>query len=293
MKQLNKKVTLALLLSLCLLFSASCSRRNTENNPEDQANEGSEETETNDNESQKETHISGKVISVTHNSEGIAEFIILTENESVCRVTPGEFSLNAVNVGQEVLVTTDGSIAKSDPMQAVAKTVDVTKEFNNVPIPSEVYTVYGITASKVSEALPTSGFRFYRFSNYGECLDFLKENELSEEFEKAVGNTDISELTSSFFESRDLGVFIINNVENEGNQPNGVFHSDKTLYLYIERASQNTVLVNTEFDAFLMPLEKSAEILKGIVLTEHKLEPYEGEAEKKEENDDTLQTHPQ
>lgn len=293
MKKLNKKVSLTLLLSLCLLFSASCSNRKTEKDHEENSDKGSEQTETNDTESKKETHLSGKVISVTHNSEGITEFIILTENESVCRVTPGEVSLNAVTVGQEVLVTADGSVMKADPMQVVAKNVDVTSEFNDMPMPSEVYSVYGITASKVSEALPTSGFRFYRFSNYSECLDFLKENDLSAEFEKAVGNTDISELTSSFFENKDLGVFIVSGVENKGNQPNGVFHSDKTLYLYIERTSQNTVLVNTEFDAFLMPLEKSAEILKGIVLTENKLEPYEGATEKKEENNDTLQTHPQ
>ena len=290
MKKINKKVFLTLLISLCLLFAASCKKNKTETPPSGYPDEGSTQTETNENEPQKDTHLSGKVISVTHNTEGIAEFTILTEAESVCRITPGEISLNAVNIGQEVLVTADGSVMEADPMQAVAKNVDVTSEFNNMPLPVEVYSVYGITASKISEALPTSGFRFYRFSDYSECLDFLRENELSDEFDKAVGSTDISELTSSFFENKDLGVFIVNNAENKGNRPMGVFHSDRTLYLSIERTSQNTVLTNTEFDAFLMPLEKSTEVLQGIVLTENKLEAHQGETEGKDENNDPLQT---
>ena len=228
----------------------------------------------------EEVFLSGKVISVSHNSDGIADFTLLTDDSSVCRVTPGAISRNAVSVGQKVLVTVDGSVLESDPMQAVAENVDVTEEFNEMPLDIEVYTVYSITASKISEALTSSGYRFYRFGNYGECLDFLAENELSAEFEKTVGDTDISALTDAFFEKNDLCVFVVNSAGVNGNQVDSVYGNGDELYLSLVQTSENAVLVNTKFDVFLLPLSKDLETGEGFVLTEKYLEPNLGDEEK-------------
>ncbi len=228
----------------------------------------------------EEVFLSGKVISVSYNENGIADFTVLTDDESVCRVTPGAVSQNAVAVGQNILVTVDGSVLESDPMQAVAKNVDVTEEFNEMPMDIEVYTVYGVVASKISEALTSSGFRFYRFENFNECLDFLDENDLSAEFSEVVGDADISALTDKFFEQNSLGVFVVDSVENEGNQVENIYYSGGDLYLSLSQTSVNAVLVNTKFDVFLMPLEKDIDVRNGIVLVEKYLKPSLGETEK-------------
>lgn len=291
MKTLKNSTITAVLFLLCLLSAVSCGKKDDNENPAENINNGTEQTENNEEKPKEDIRIAGTVISVTYNSEGIADFLLLTENDAVCRVSPAALSQNSVEVGQEVLVTAEGSVMEADPMQAVAKSVDVTAEFNKMPLPVEIYKVYDITASKVSEALTSSGFRFYRFSTYEECLDFLEENELSAEFEKAVGNTDITALTDTFFEKNDLGLFIVNSAEEQGNQSSGVFHSNKTLYLAIDRTSENAVLVNTKFDAFLMPLNKNTEISKGIVLIKHYLKPSNGEDQGKDNEDETVQTN--
>lgn len=264
---------------LCILGClVSCGKNNPEESRVD-PNINSENSENSQNatEEKKEIHILGKVITVTHNSDGIADFTVLTEKGSVCRITPGSISENAISAGQEVLVTVDGEITESDPMQAVAKTVDITEEFNVTPTEIQVYSIYGISASKVAEALTSSGFGFYRFKSYDECLEFLQVNDLQAEFEKIVGNTDISALTESFFSENDLGLFIINSAEDKGNSINGVFHREDGLYLSITRNSKNTVLVNTKFDAFLLPLPKNLNFENGYVLTESYLEQNTGE----------------
>ncbi len=269
------------IIFLCILGClVSCGKNNTDDSRRDpdinSENSGNTENQTEEN---KETHISGKVITVSHNSNGIADFTVITEKGSVCRVTPGSISENAISAGQEVLVTVDGEITESDPMQAVAKTVDITEEFNVTPTEIQVYSIYGISASKVAEALTSSGFGFYRFKSYDECLEFLQVNDLQAEFEKIVGNTDISALTESFFSENDLGLFIINSAEDKGNSMNGVFHRKDGLYLSIIRNSQNAVLINTKFDAFLLPLPKDLNFEKGYVLTECYLEPNTGKTE--------------
>jgi len=267
-----------LLLILCCL--GSCGKNESEN-PQNDPNINSENSENTENKKEEntETHISGKVIRISHNSDGIADFTVLTDNDSVCRITPGSLSENAVTAGQEVLVTVDGKVTEADPMQAVAKTVDVTDEFNVTPTEIPVYSVYGIEASKVAEALTSSGFRFYRFKNYDECLDFLQVNDLYSEFTKAVGNTDISALTESFFSENDLGLFVVNSAENQGNELNGVLHREDGLYLSIIQNTENAVFVNTKFDAFLLPLSKDLTFKKGYVLTESFLNPNLGEDE--------------
>lgn len=268
----------ALIILLVLTAVTSCGKDKDEKFEQNLSGDVSEiENSSGSKDSEEKTFISGKVISVSYNSDGIAEFVLLTDNDAVCRVTPGAVSENAVAVGQKVLVTVDGSVMESDPMQAVAKNVDVTEEFNEVPISAEVYTVYDIVASKVSEALTGSGYRFYRFKNYGECLDFLEVNDLASEFNEAVGNTDISALTDSFFEKNDLGVFVVNSAESKGNKIDAVYYSGEDLYLSLVQTSENAVLVNTKFDVFLMPLSKDIEIGEGLVLIEKHLEPALGE----------------
>ena len=264
---------------LCILASIVSCGKNDSKDLQREPNISSENSEgsPNANVEQKEIHISGKVISVSHNSGRIADFTILTENDSVCRITPGSISKKTVSLGQEVLVTVEGKVTESDPMQAVAKTVDVTEEFNVTPTDIQVYAVYGIAASKVAEALTSSGFGFYRFTSYDECLKFLQTNDLYEEFKKTVGDTDISALTESFFSENDLILFITNNAENKGNKTTGVFLHESGLFLSITRNSQNTVLINTKFDAFLLPISKSLNFEKGYVLTECYLEPNFGE----------------
>lgn len=267
----------ALIMIFVLAAISSCGKG--DDSKDQNLNSGSEVENSAENGEKKdeETFLSGKVISVSRNSDGIADFVLLTDDDAVCRVTPGAVSQNAVAVGQEVLVTVDGSVMESDPMQAVAKKVDVTEEFNEVPLTVDVYIVYDIVASKVSEALTGAGYRFYRFKNYEECLDFLEVNDLSAEFDVAVGNTDISALTATFFEKNDLGVFVVNSAESKGNKLDAVYYSGKDLYLSLVQTSENAVLVNTKFDAFLMPLNKDAEIGEGFVLTERYLEPSLGE----------------
>ncbi len=274
-----------MLIIMLVLASVSSCGKDRGDEPDEQPNRGSETENSAENNEipSEETFISGKVISVSRNSDGIADFIVLADDNSVCRVTPGEVSLNAVAVGQEVLVTVDGSVMESDPMQAVAKNVDVTEEFNEMPMSAEVYTVYDIVASKISEALTSSGYRFYRFENYGECLDFLEENDLSAEFEKAVGDTDISALTDAFFEKNDLGVFVVNSAESKGNKPKDLYYDGEVLYLSIAQTTENAVLMNMKFDVFLLPLSKDIDISEGIVLTEKFLQPSVGEESKEEQ----------
>lgn len=267
-----------LIIMFVLAAVSSCGRGDADDRNElpDGGSEA-EEQASDQGKKDEEIFLSGQVITVSYNTDGIADFTLLTDGSAVCRVTPGEVSLSAVAVGQEVLITVDGSVMESDPMQAVAKNVDVTEEFNEMPMPAEIYTVYDIVASKVSEALTSSGYRFYRFEDYEECLDFLAENDLSEEFDKTVGNTDISALTDSFFEQNDLGVFVVNNAGSMGNKPKELYYDGEDLYLAVTQNSENAVLVNTKFDAFLMPLSKDIEIGEGIVLTEKFLQPYVGE----------------
>ncbi|MBQ4116099.1 MAG: hypothetical protein IJD37_01845 [Clostridia bacterium] len=227
----------------------------------------------NEKEEQKANYISGKVISIAKNSSGLAEFKILTDNGSVCKVSPGVVSESAVQLGQEVLVTVEGSVMETDPMQAVAKSVDVTEEFNELPLNTEIYSVYGISSSKVSEALTSTGFRFYRLSNYDQCLEFLETNDLYEDFQSAVGNTDIAQLTNSFFEENDLTLFVVNSAENEGNQIKGIYQNDSEIYLSINQITKNAVLANTKFDVFLLPISKESNAEVGYVLIEKTLYP--------------------
>ena len=274
-----KIIKTGIIFLFILACTVSCGKNESGNHTDIKGN--NDEEIRNSTEENDDIRISGKVITVSHNADGIADFTVLTKENSVCRFTPGSLSENAVASGQEVTVTVDGKISGADPLQAVAKTVDITAEFNVIPTDIQVYTIYGITASKVAEALTSSGFNFYRFKSYDECLEFLQVNDLYAEFTETVGNTDISALTDTYFAENDLGLFVMNSAENKGNELNGVFHREDGLYLSITRNSENTVLVNTKFDAFLLPLSKDITFEKGYVLTESYLNPNLGEDQNK------------
>lgn len=253
-------------LALVLLFS-SCGKNEDipdEPKPSDDPVQG---------EAAEDTRIFGTVISVSHNSRGLAELLILTENGSVCSVSPNSYSYDSSLLGSDVVVTADGSVLEADPLQAVAESIDVTAEFNCLPLDVEIYSLYEVVASKVSEALTSKGYNFYRFKTFDECLDFLEVNDLYREFNETVGDTDITALTDEFFEANDLCAFVVNGVENNGNVPTEVYLNDGKLYLSIRQTTENAPFVNTSFDVFLLPLAKDSEVDEGIVLTEKYLQP--------------------
>lgn len=267
-----KTLKIVCIYFLCI-FLVACGKKNNDKTKDLLPSTDKQESEEISKDSNEEIFISGTVISAEYSQNEFKDFILLTEDQIVYRVIPIETSSNAAEPGQEVLVTVKGTIAEGNPMQAVAETIDVTKEFNKSPLLAEIYPIYGIIASNLSKALPSSGYRFYRLSNYTECMNFLEQNDLRNEFENIFGSSNLSNVTESFFENNDIGLFIINGVVNGKNEPSGIFYSDTNIYLKIERTSSTTVLTNTRFDIFLIPLTKGIEISNGMVLINHYLNP--------------------
>lgn len=253
---------------MSLLLICGCGEKEQKEQNGDNNSQGNKQ-----NSEAEDERISGRIITTAYNSSGFSSFTIVSDDGSVYAVSAPSQPEYSLRPGEKVVVTVDGDILESDPMQAVAKGVEVTEEFSLTPEDISVYSVYGISASKLSGSLTSTGQMFGKFVSYDECMNYLKSNELEDSFAAAVGNTDITTLTDTFFKTNDLCMFVVNSAEDKSNKVKNVYISDGMLYLLIEQTTTDAVLSNMKYDIFLMAVPKGSGVKNGMALTVRYLEP--------------------